>query len=78
MLQEYLAAAHKIKHTMILTAVNKLSQRLMNSMTGLLSFHTLAPQQLATSKTQSSSISKESNECINKGYACDVQLPAVK
>jgi hypothetical protein len=35
-------------------------------------------QQLSTSKTQSSPISKYSNECINKGYACDVKMPAVK
>jgi len=56
----------------------------MNAMTGLFVFPHIIPtttgdtQPLATSKTQSSSISVEGNECNNKGYACDVQLPAVK
>ena len=65
---------------MKLTALNKLSQfhnrpfvfpHIITTMTG-------DTQQLSTSKTQSSSMSKESNECINKRYACDVQLPAAK
>jgi hypothetical protein len=55
---------------MILTAVNKSSQCHDRPFV----FPHITPmttgdmQQLSASKTQSSSISKESNECINKGY----------
>jgi hypothetical protein len=65
---------------MILTAVNKSSQCHDRPFAFPHSTPTTAgdTQQLSASKTQSSSISKESNECINKGYECDVKLPVVK
>ena len=68
---------------MILTAVNKSSQCHDRPFPQITPMTTGDTQQFSTSKTQSSSISKESNECINKGYACvvkwsEVKLPSVK